>query len=324
MNGPGRSNLAAVALVGGCAALAWGAGLALPPYAASLLLLIGVNALLAASLNLVNGVAGQFCLGHAGFMAVGAYTAAWLGAGPLAGLFAAGGLPLQAGMACTAGAAALSAGAAGWLVGLPSLRLKGDYLAIVTLGFGEIIRVALLNSDALGGARGFIGIPLAGGPAWTFGLLAAFCLFCVRLGGTAQGRALLAVREDEIAAESLGIPATRLKVGAFTASAAAAGVAGALFAHQEGFISPDSFGFMKSMEIVVMVVLGGMGSLSGSLLAAALLTLLPEALRPLKQLTGVDLRMVLYSLALILLMLFRPGGLMGRGELWDPRGRRGP
>lgn len=133
---------------------------------------------------------------------------------------------------------------------------------------------------------------------------------------SSSGRALLSVRENETAAEALGVDTTRCKVGAFAASAAWAGVAGALFAHQESFIYPGSFDFMKSVEIVVMVVLGGMGSMSGALLAAALLTALPEALRPLKELTGVDLRMVLYSLALVLLMIFRPGGLLGRGELW--------
>jgi branched-chain amino acid transport system permease protein len=267
-------------------------------------------------------VAGQFSLGHAGFMALGAYTAAWLSTGPLAPLFTTG-LLSQVGIACTVTAAALVAGLAGWLVGLPSLRLRGDYLAIVTLGFGEIIRVALLNSDFLGGARGFIGIPPAGGAVWIFGLLALACLACHRVMESSMGRALLSVREDETAAEALGVDTTRCKVGAFAASAAAAGVAGALFAHQENFIYPGSFDFMKSVEIVVMVVLGGMGSMSGAVLAAVLLTVLPEALRPLKELTGVDLRMVLYSLALVLLMLFRPRGLMGRIELWQTPWVRG-
>jgi branched-chain amino acid transport system permease protein len=300
---------------------AWAFNALLPPYFSSLFLLIGINALLAVSLNLVNGVAGQFSLGHAGFMALGAYTAAWLSAGPMAPLFA-GGAVSNLGLACTVVSAALVAGLAGWLVGLPSLRLKGDYLAIVTLGFGEIIRVGLLNTDALGGARGFINVPPAGGAAWVFGLLALACLGCVRVMGSSAGRALLGVREDEIAAEALGVDTTRCKVGAFVASAAAAGVAGALFAHQESFLHPSTFNFMKSVEIVVMVVLGGMGSMSGALLAAALLTALPEALRPLKELTGVDLRMVLYSLALVLLMLFRPGGLMGRKEFWQLDWRR--
>ncbi|MGH7441114.1 MAG: branched-chain amino acid ABC transporter permease [bacterium] len=315
MKDPAASNLSALIILAACALASWGINLALPPYLGSLFLLIGINALLAVSLNLVNGVAGQFSLGHAGFMALGAYTAAWLSTGPLASLFASG-TGSQAGFICVILAAALVAGLAGWLVGLPSLRLRGDYLAIVTLGFGEIIRISLLNTNALGGARGFIDIPPAGGAAWVFGLLALACLLCHRFMSGSAGRALLSVREDEIAAEALGVNSTRYKVAAFAASAAFAGVAGALFAHLEGFIQPDSFGFMKSVEIVVMVVLGGMGSMSGALLAAALLTVLPEALRPLKELTGVDLRMVLYSLSLILLMLFRPQGLLGRYEAW--------
>ncbi|HTB21988.1 MAG TPA: branched-chain amino acid ABC transporter permease [bacterium] len=316
MRGPAVSNGVALGLLAAVSLAAWGIDAALPPYLGALFLLIGINAILAVSLNLVNGVAGQFSLGHAGFMALGAYTAAWLSTGPLAALFNTGPLEAQAGLACTVCAGALVAGLAGWLVGLPSLRLKGDYLAIVTLGFGEIIRVGLLNSEALGGARGFIGIPPAGGAAWIFGLLALACLACHRVMESSSGRALLSVRENETAAEALGVDTTRCKVGAFAASAAWAGVAGALFAHQESFIYPGSFDFMKSVEIVVMVVLGGMGSMSGALLAAAILTALPEALRPLKELTGVDLRMVLYSLALVLLMIFRPGGLLGRGELW--------
>jgi len=313
---PAVSNRSAFALLAAATLLAWGFNAALPPYMSALFLLIGINALLAVSLNLVNGVAGQFSLGHAGFMALGAYAAAWLSTGPLAPLFADSAVS-NLGLACTVCAAALVAGLAGWLVGLPSLRLRGDYLAIVTLGFGEIIRVGLLNCDALGGARGFIGVPPAGGAAWVYGLLALACLACHRVMAGSTGRALLSVREDEIAAEALGVDTTRCKVGAFVASAAGAGVAGALFAHQESFIHPSSFNFMKSVEIVVMVVLGGMGSMSGAVLAALMLTALPEALRPLKELTGVDLRMVLYSLALVLLMLFRPRGLMGRGELWQ-------
>jgi branched-chain amino acid transport system permease protein len=317
VKGPASSNAAAALVLGAAALLAWSLEAALPPYLLTLFLLMGINALLAVSLNLVNGVTGQFSLGHAGFMALGAYTAAWLSTGLLAPLFAGGAAGSQAGLACTVTAAALVAGLAGWLVGLPSLRLKGDYLAIVTLGFGEIIRVGLLNTDRLGGARGFIGIPPAGGAAWVFGLLALACLACHRVMKASPGRALLSVREDEVAAEALGVDTVRCKIGAFAASAAGAGVAGALFAHQESFIHPGSFSFMKSVEIVVMVVLGGMGSMSGALMAACLLTALPEALRPLKELTGIDLRMVLYSLALVLLMLFKPKGLMGRAEFWD-------
>ncbi len=309
---PGRQFLYAAVATG----LFSGLHAVIDPYSATLLLAIGIHALLALSLNLVNGITGQFSLGHAGFMAVGAYAAAWLSTGPLAGLFADPALThvgLAAGLLFAAGLAGL----AGYVVGLPSLRLKGDYLAIVTLGFGEIIRVALLNTQSLGGARGFIGIPSAGGPLWVFSLLSLAVLFCIRLMEGSYGRALLSVREDEVAAEALGLDTTRYKVGAFVASSALAGAAGALFAHTYIFLHPGSFSFMKSVEIVVMVVLGGMGSMSGAILAAALLTVLPEALRPLKAVTGVDLRMVLYSLGLVLLMLYKPQGLLGRREIWQ-------
>jgi branched-chain amino acid transport system permease protein len=318
------TNPRAVLLIALCALGATAVNAALPEYYASIVLAIGINAVLAVSLNLVNGITGQFSLGHAGFMAVGAYSAAYLSTGPLAVLFASPALG-QLGVALCLLAAALLAGAAGWLVGLPSLRLRGDYLAIVTLGFGEIIRVALLNNDRLGGARGFIGIPAfpgnTGAP-WVFGLLGLSLAACVRVMDSSHGRALLSIREDEIAAEALGVDTTKYKVGAFVASAAGAGAAGALFAFTYSFLHPSSFNFMKSVEIVVMVVLGGMGSMSGAVLAAALLTVLPEGLRPLKELTGVDLRMVIYSLALVLLMLYRPGGLMGRRELWQLKWRK--
>lgn len=208
----------------------------------------------------------------------------------------------------------LAAGFTGYLVGLPSLRLRGDYLAIVTLGFGEIIRVIILNLNFLGGARGFIGIPLASNPFWILFVLLLTLGAFARLVGSNHGRAWLSIREDEIAAEAMGVDTTRYKVLAFTISAAVAGVAGALFAHLESFIDPSSFDFMKSVDIVIMVVLGGMGSMSGSLLAALALTLLPELLRPLAHLIGVDIRLLLYSAALIAIMIWRPEGLMGRRE----------
>ncbi len=275
-----------------------------------------INAILAVSLNLVNGLSGQFSLGHAGFMAVGAYTAASINVfcwGSIRGSVAGD----QCALVLSLIAAALASGLVGYLVGLPSLRLKGDYLAIVTLGFGEIIRVVILNIQSVGGARGFIGIPQS-----TSAFLAAFILvLCViathRFVHSSQGRALLAIRENEIAAEAVGVDTTFFKVGAFTVSAAVAGVAGGLFAHYLSYINPSSFGFMKSVEIVIMVVLGGMGSVSGSVLAAFLLTLLPEALRPLQEWTHVDLRMVIYSGLLILVMMVRPKGMFGRKELWQ-------
>ena len=206
---------------------------------------------------------------------------------------------------------------AGYLVGLPALRLKGDYLAIATLGFGEIIRVIILNIQKVGGARGFIGIPTTSTPFLVVFILVLFVLLTHRFVGSSHGRALLSIRENEIAAEAMGVNTTFYKVQVFVVSAAGAGVAGGLFAHYLSYINPSSFDFMKSVEIVIMVVLGGMGSVSGSILAAFLLTLLPEALRPLQNITHVDLRMVIYSLALILMMLLRPKGLFGRREIWE-------
>jgi branched-chain amino acid transport system permease protein len=210
---------------------------------------------------------------------------------------------------------------AGLLVGLPSLRLKGDYLAIVTLGFGEIIRVALLNMDFLGGPRGYSGIPAFSSFITGF-LFSSFwvllCFFTIwRVMRSSHGRGFLSVREDEIAAEAMGINTTRMKVRAFVLSSFFAGTAGALFAHITSYINPSSFTFLQSVNAVIMVVLGGMGSMTGSLVAAVIVTVLPEALRPLQELTGIDLRMVIYSLALILVMILRPKGIFGEMEFTD-------
>jgi branched-chain amino acid transport system permease protein len=314
-----KSNARLIALMLAASALTQALASILPPscsYYGSSLSLAGINAILAVSLNLVNGITGQFSLGHAGFMAIGAYASAWMSVQLLQGLPG----PLGFALAMLFGAAL--AGLAGYLVGLPSLRLRGDYLAIVTLGFGEIIRVIILNMDFLGGARGFIGIPLEANPFWICLVLMLCMAACYRLMQSTHGRAWLAIREDEVAAEAMGVDTTRYKVLAFSLSAAGAGAAGALFAHLQSFINPGSFDFMKSVDIVIMVVLGGMGSMSGSVLAALALTLLPELLRPLAQVTGVDLRMVIYSLALILVMIWRPSGLMGRKELWQLGRRR--
>jgi len=289
------------------------------------LIYVLINMILAMSLNLVNGFTGQFSLGHAGFMAVGAYTSAYLSTlipvwtGPAQVLY----------FAILATAGGLMSAFAGFLVGLPSLRLRGDYLAIVTLGFGEIIRVILLNTPAVGGARGMYGIQ---GPTdWEAGPLyvskffwgythaifwVVVCFLVIwRTIRSNQGRAFLSVREDEIAAEAMGINTTQTKVRAFVLSSFFAGIAGAIFAHYSNYLNPASFAFTRSVDCVIMVVLGGMGSLSGSLMAATIITILPELLRPLQETTGVDLRMVIYSLSLILLMILRPQGLMGSREL---------
>ena len=266
-------------------------------YYNGILILVMINVILAVSLNLINGITGQFSIGHAGFMAVGAYTSALLSL-YLRWPFAAA---LAAGMAASA--------VMGLLVGIPTLRLRGDYLAIATLGFGEIIRVVIVNLGITGGPRGLPGIP----PSTTFfvaeGLAALTILVIANLINSAQGRAMLAVREDEIAAETMGVNATRYKVTAFAVGAAFAGLAGGLYAHYMMFIDPKSFGFLKSFEVLAMVVLGGLGSITGSVLAAGVLTYLPELLRQFS-----EWRMVVYSVLLIVMMLVRPQGLLGTWE----------
>jgi branched-chain amino acid transport system permease protein len=290
------------------------------PYYARIINLIGINITLAVSLNLINGVAGQFSLGHAGFMAVGGYAATavtvYYGAA-IAGLFGAT-LDDTAGaslvMVVSLSTGALAAAAAGLLVGIPSLRLKGDYLAILTLGFGEIIRVLILNIPAVGGATGFTdAIPITNF-FWIFAMAILTIVVVRNITASTFGRALATIRADEIAAEAMGISTTRYKVMAFVVSSALAGVAGGLsgqlFANP---LNPQNLGFVKSIEIVVMIVLGGIGSITGAIVGATTLTILPEALRGVdQQLPG--LRMVLYALLLILFMIFRPQGLFGRRE----------
>lgn len=291
------------------------------PYLYRILVLSGINVILALSLNLVNGITGQFSIGHAGFMAVGAYASAafTVYAGP--GLFGldpgVGGPAVMALFVTSMILGGLVSALAGFLVGLPSMRLRGDYLAIVTLGFGEIIRVAILNIEAVGGARGFAGVPRLTNLAWV--LAGALVTWAVlrNLLTSYHGRACLAIREDEIAAEALGVPTTRYKVSAFVIAAFFAGVAGALFAHYT-YLHTNSFTFMKSIEVIVMVVLGGMGSLMGSVLGATLLTALPEALR-----FASAERLIIYSLLLIVLMISRPQGILGGREIaWRRRKER--
>ena len=285
------------------ALLSWFAP-AFNPYFLDVAVSCGINVTLAVSLNLINGYTGQFSLGHAGFMAVGAYTAAMLttvAAGLLLPLFG-GHTALLFLMALLAGG--LAAALAGLLVGVPSLRLKGDYLAIVTLGFGEIIRVILQNIDAVGGSRGLIGIPDYSNLFVTFGLAAVTVYVVWALVSSSYGRGFIAVADDEIAAEAVGINSTRYKIRAFVVGAFFAGVAGGVYAHFKQYIAPQGFGFDKSIEIVVMVILGGMGNMPGVILAAVLLTVLTETLRQFG-----DFRMIVYALLIIVLMIARPQGL---------------
>lgn len=315
--------VAAIAIVW---AIDWAAARILNPYIYRVLVLCSINVILALSLNLVNGITGQFSIGHAGFMAVGAYASA---------AYTVYAVPLMLGAKASVGgwvaAAAfllailvggLVSAVAGFLVGLPSMRLRGDYLAIVTLGFGEIIRVAILNIDAVGGARGFAGVPQRTNLAWVLGGAWLTFVLIRNLMRSYHGRALLAIREDEIAAEALGVPTTRYKVTAFVIGAFFAGMAGALFSHYT-YLHTNSFTFMKSIEVIIMVVLGGMGSLTGSILGATLLTALPELLR-----FASSERLIIYSLLLILLMIARPQGILGRREVsfraWFSRRRSRP
>jgi branched-chain amino acid transport system permease protein len=270
----------------------------MPAYYRGILGFVGINIILAVSLNLINGITGQFSLGHAGFMAIGAYVSALISIHLK--------WPLYLALIC----GGLAAAFLGIVIGLPTLRLKGDYLAIATLGMGEIIRVVLLNLDITKGARGLTGIPRT--TSIYLVELVAFItiIFMVNLMRSTHGRALLSIREDEIAAEAMGINVTYYKVFAFATGAFFAGVAGGLFAHLMGYIAPKNFDFMRSIEILVMVVLGGLGSITGSVIATIVLTILPEALRGF-----AEYRMVLYSALLIVIMLFRPQGLMGTREL---------
>jgi branched-chain amino acid transport system permease protein len=306
-------------------------------YSEKILFDIGINIILAVSLNIVNGFTGQFSIGHAGFMALGAYGSIVV---TYYGGYAIWGDVLRhdsgAGYALYFGSILIGgvvASIAGYIVGLPSLRLRGDYLAIVTLGFGEIIRVLLqatqpvLETDEmhsasaigrllhLGGALGFSHMGSYNTLGWTFSFVGITVLVAYRLRESTHGRAFLSVRENEIAAEAIGVNTTRYKVSAFVLAAFFAGVAGALFAHQLGAGTasrPEEFNFMKSFEAVIMVVLGGMGSISGATVAAIALTLLTEILRSVQ-----DYRMISYALLLIIVMIVRPKGLFGTRELWQ-------
>lgn len=262
------------------------------------IILVCINVILAVSLNLINGFTGQFSIGHAGFMAVGAYVSAVLT------------VKFQMPFLAAIVAGGLGAGFLGFLIGLPTLRLSGDYLAIATLGLGEIIRVTILNISYVGGASGFMGIPRYTTFTWIFFVMVFTVFFIKNFINSSHGRACISIRENEIAAEAMGIDTTRYKVLAFTIGAAFAGVAGAMFSHYFYVAHPASFTFMKSFDILTIVVLGGLGSISGSITAAILLTFISAALAGYP-----EWRMVIYALMLIVLMLYRPQGLFGNKEL---------
>lgn len=269
-------------------------------YLRGLLILSCINIILAIALNLITGITGQLSLGNAAFMAVGAYVSSYFSVKV--------GVPFL--VAVCVGA--LTAGALSILVGIPTLKLKGDYFAITTLGVCEITRVLITNMDAVGGARGLTGIPSKTTFTVAYFAMILVLLVVVNIINSTKGRSLIAIRENEIAAEAMGVNVTKYKVTAFFISALLTGFAGGLFAHYTAFIQPATFNFMKSIEIVTFVVLGGMGSITGSILAAIVLTVLPEMLRSLS-----EYRMVIYAISLVILMIFRPQGLMGRLEITD-------
>lgn len=287
------------------------------PYYYGIFVLMGINMILAMSLNLVTGFTGQLHLGHAGFMAIGAYTAALLS--------------IKSGVAFVPAllASGIMAALFGILVGLPTLRLRGDYLAIATLGFGEIVRITILNLDITGGPFGLRGIPRLTNLPIVILVAAGVFVILQSLVHSRIGRALIAIREDEVAAEVMGIETTRMKVTAFALAAFFAGIAGGLFAFWFRFISPGSFGFMLSIEVLSMVVLGGLGNLLGSILGAGFITYLPELLRTSAPAIAQH-RLVFYGALLVIAMILRPNGLLGTSseqgwlEMWLARRKAKP
>lgn len=301
-------------------------GVGIDDYQARLFAFIGINIILATSLNLINGFTGQFSIGHAGFMAVGAYSSAYFtvtyGKGIEASLGSLGETVASSVVLLIAIViGAIVAAMMGLIVGIPSLRLKGDYLAIVTLGFAEIIRIVILNIDAVGGATGY---QVAGYANFLWiGILAVITVVVIHnIVKSDMGRALISIREDELAAEAMGVNTTRYKVTSFVIGSAFAGVAGVLFAHYNKFLSTNDFQFIKSFEIIIMIVIGGMGSMTGAILGAIIVTLLPELLRQLPDVQlgatvfkFADLRLVIFALILILTMILRPQGILGTSEI---------
>ena len=276
-------------------------------YLAHLTLNCGIFIILAVSLNLINGLAGQFSLGHAGFWAIGAYT------GAAFSVFAPLPIPDWMNLMVGCGVGGISASIAGALIGIPCLRLRGDYLAIATLGFSEIIRLLIVNMDVVGGPRGFTNIPKWANLGWVYLWVVITILVITNLMRGTHGRAIISIREDEIAAESIGINTFKYKLLAFVVGSGFAGVAGALFAYSQQFIHPNGFNFLWSVIILLMIILGGLGSITGAVIGAVILTLLPEVLRLMGE-TISQWRMVIYSLLLIMLMLWRPQGIFGKKE----------
>lgn len=266
-------------------------------YYLQILIMIGINIILAIGLNLITGFTGQLSLGHATFMGIGAYGAT---------LFT---LKLQFPFILSILVGALIAAFFGFIIGVPTLRLRGDYLAIATLGFGEIIKNILLNMEITGGPMGLRGIPKVTNIYIVITSVVLVTFSLNRIMHSRVGKSFIAIREDELAAEAMGINTTRYKILSFTIGAFYAGIAGGLYAFFFRYINPTDFGFMRSIEILCMVVLGGMGNTYGAMLGAAIITVLPELLRSLSP-TISQYRMVIYGITLVVLMIVRPQGIL--------------
>lgn len=274
------------------------------PYYLRIIILIGINIILALGLNITTGVTGQLSMGHAGFMSLGAYTSAILS------------MQWETPFLVSILAGALLAAFFGFIIGIPTLRLEGDYLAMVTIGFAEIIRVFFLNFEPGGKAVGLSGIPQHTTFLTVWVIAIIVIVLNVKLLSSRMGRAFFAIRENEIAAEASGINLTRYKIIAFTMGAFLGGLGGGLYAHYIYYINPQDFAFMKSIELLNMVVLGGMGSVAGTILGSTILTIAPEMLR-----VVAEYRLLFYGALLVVLMIFRPNGLMGDVRWYDIKKR---
>ncbi|MDH7651757.1 branched-chain amino acid ABC transporter permease [Streptococcus pneumoniae] len=262
---------------------------------------IGINIILAVGLNLIVGFSGQFSLGHAGFMAIGAYAAAIIGSkSPTYGAFFGAML-----------VGALLSGAVALLVGIPTLRLKGDYLAVATLGVSEIIRIFIINGGSLtNGAAGILGIPNFTTWQMVYFFVVITIIATLNFLRSPIGRSTLSVREDEIAAESVGVNTTKIKIIVFVFGAITASIAGSLQAGFIGSVVPKDYTFINSINVLIIVVFGGLGSITGAIVSAIVLGILNMLLQDV-----ASVRMIIYALALVLVMIFRPGGLLGTWEL---------
>lgn len=277
-------------------------------YIIQLLMLCGINIIMTQSVNLVNGLTGQSTMGHAGFMSVGAYASAFITTVLFPVSNFSYGIQMIMFLLATIFGGCVAA-LFGIAIGGPSLRLKGDYLAILSLGFGEVIRTLLRATSILGGARGLTGIPKLAGLFWVYLFVALTIYVCRNFMDSSYGRACIAIRDNDIAADAMGINTSRYKIIAFVLSTFLAGIAGSLYAHVFRFLQPDVFGYAKSTDFLVYLYAGGVGSISGSIVGAFVLTILPELLR-----SVAEFRLVFYGALLVAIILFKPSGLFGGRE----------